>query len=106
VRFGLALLGGRLVRGAYRDSVFADVRLRATGEPTGRSLGGWVLDSKGGTVARVLGSTWNGSFGLAVDYASGIVVAVASNIEFDQPVALITELMDLARRRSRPVPAP
>jgi serine beta-lactamase-like protein LACTB, mitochondrial len=95
VRFGLALTGGRLLRDAYRDSVFAGVPLRATGESTGRSLGGWVLDPDERTVARVLGSSWNGSCGLAVDYARGIVVAIVSNIEFDQPGNLMDQVVDL-----------
>jgi serine beta-lactamase-like protein LACTB len=97
VRFGLAILGGRVLRG-YRDSVFAQTPLDATGEPTGRALGGWVVDPEGRGVARLLGSSWNGSFGVAVDSASGIVVAVASNIEFDQPEALIGRILTLWRR--------
>lgn len=104
VRFGLALAGGRLLGGAWRDSAFADVRLRLTGEPTGRSLGSWVLDPGGGHLARMLGSTWNGSFGLAPDSRDGIVVAIASNIEFDQPAELMDELVGLVRKVSRVSP--
>jgi hypothetical protein len=98
VRFGLALAGGRLLHGSWCDSAFADVPLRITGEPTGRSLGGWVLDPEGGHLARMLGSTWNGSFGVALDSRDGIVVAIASNIEFDQPAELMGELVELVRR--------
>ncbi|MGH7514286.1 MAG: serine hydrolase domain-containing protein, partial [Gemmatimonadales bacterium] len=97
VRFGLALMGGSLLRGMYRDSAFAPAPLTATGLPTGRALGGWVLDSTGRGVARMLGSTWNGSFGVAVDSVSGVVVAIASNIEFDQPAQLIARVLELWR---------
>jgi CubicO group peptidase (beta-lactamase class C family) len=97
VRFGLALITGRLVPDTWIDSVFANAPLRVTGEPTGRSLGGWVLDPEGGHLARMLGSTWNGSFGLALDTREGIAVAIASNIEFDQPAALMGELVELVR---------
>jgi hypothetical protein len=45
----------------------------------------------------MLGSTWNGSFGVAVDSVSGVVVAIASNIEFDQPAALIARVLELWR---------
>jgi CubicO group peptidase (beta-lactamase class C family) len=94
-RFALALTGGRLLLGTYRDSAFAAVPLRATGEPTARALGGWVLDPEGGDVARLLGSTWNGSFGVGVDPSRGIAVAIASNIEFDQPAELVKEVIAL-----------
>ena len=97
VRFGQALVGGTLLRGPYRDSAFAPAPLASTGEPTGRALGGWVLDRNGGGVARLLGSTWNGSFGIAVDSAAGLVVAVASNIEFDQPDELLERVLALFR---------
>jgi CubicO group peptidase (beta-lactamase class C family) len=97
VRFGLALIEGSLLQGAYRDSAFAPAPLTVTGLPTGRALGGWVLDSAGGGVPRLLGSTWNGSFGVAVDSASGGVVAIASNIEFDQPTQLIARVLELWR---------
>jgi CubicO group peptidase (beta-lactamase class C family) len=93
VRFALAVTGGRLLRGKYRDSSFANTPLRTTGEPTGRALGGWVLDPAGGDIARLLGSTWNGSFGVAVYPARGLAVAVASNIEFDQPAELVEEVI-------------
>jgi CubicO group peptidase (beta-lactamase class C family) len=99
VRFGLALTGGTLLRGIYRDSALAPAPLVATGAPTGRSLGGWLLDPDGHGVPRMLGSTWNGSFALAVDSASGIVVAIASNLEFDQPAALVASVLDLWRSR-------
>ncbi|MFL5472477.1 MAG: serine hydrolase domain-containing protein [Gemmatimonadales bacterium] len=89
IRFALALLSGRLLQSRYRDSAFAPAPLTATGEPTGRALGGWLLDTKD-SLPQVLGSTWNGSFGLAVDPRTGLAVAVASNIELDQP----TELFD------------
>ena len=97
VRFGMALTGGKLLRGTYRDSAFAPARLVATGTPTGRALGGWLLDPDGRGVARMLGSTWNGSFALAVDSATGLVVAIASNIEFDQPSGLVASVLDLWR---------
>jgi CubicO group peptidase (beta-lactamase class C family) len=95
VRFALSLMEGRLLRETYRDSAFASAPLRATGEPTGRALGGWVLEPDGGNVARLLGSTWNGSFGVAVDPSRGIAVAIASNIEFDQPTELVEEVIAL-----------
>jgi CubicO group peptidase (beta-lactamase class C family) len=95
VRFALALAEGTVLRGTYRDSVFAAAPLAATGEPTGRALGGWVRDPDGKGMARLLGSTWNGSFGVAVDSASSFVVAVASNIEFDQPDGLIGRILAL-----------
>jgi CubicO group peptidase (beta-lactamase class C family) len=97
VRFGLALTGGSLLQGSYRDSAFAPAPLTVTGLPTGRAMGGWVLDSTGRGVARMLGSTWNGSFGVAVDSVSGLVVAIASNIEFDQPARLIAQVLELWR---------
>ena len=92
VRFGLALREG--------DSVFAPAALTETGEPTGRALGGWVIDSSGTTV-RMLGSTWNGSFGLAIDLERGIVVAIASNIEFDQPGDLVDAILAACRPLAR-----
>lgn len=97
VRFGLALTGGSMLQGSYRDSAFAPAPLTVTGLPTGRAMGGWVLDSTGRGVARMLGSTWNGSFGVAVDSVSGLVVAIASNIEFDQPARLIAQVLELWR---------
>jgi CubicO group peptidase (beta-lactamase class C family) len=97
VRFGLALTGGVLLQGTYRDSAFAPAPLAVTRLPTGRALGGWVLDSTGRGVARMLGSTWNGSFGVAVDSVSGVVVAIASNLEFDQPARLIAQVLELWR---------
>ena len=48
-------------------------------------------------MARLLGSTWNGSFGVAMDSVTGLVVAVASNIEFDQPDGLIARMLELWR---------
>jgi serine beta-lactamase-like protein LACTB, mitochondrial len=97
VRFALALTGGRLLRGTYRDSALAPAMLTATGRPTGRSLGGWLLDPDGRGVPRMLGSTWNGSFALAADSVTGLVVAIASNIEFDQPADLIARVLELWR---------
>ena len=100
VRFGLALRGGTLLRGPVRDSALAGARIEATGEPAGRSLGGWVLDPEDQRVLRVLGSSWNGSFAVGLDSATGAVAAIASNIEFDQP----TELLELVLRMWRLVP--
>jgi CubicO group peptidase (beta-lactamase class C family) len=97
VRFGLALTEGRLLAGSYRDSSFAEASLASTHQPTGRALGGWLLDPEREQVPRMLGSSWNGSFGLAVMPTTGLVVAVASNIEFDQPADLITRILDLCR---------
>ena len=36
-------------------------------------------------------------FGLALDSRDGIVVAIATNIEFDQPAELMGELAELVR---------
>ena len=94
VRFGLALRGGALLRSAVRDSALTGARLEATGEAAGRTLGGWVLDPGDRGVLRVVGSSWNGSFAIGLDSASGAVAAIASNIEFDQP----TELLELVLR--------
>lgn len=105
VRFGLALLDGRLLGAPYRDSAFAAAALTATGEPTGRTLGGWVRDDAHPDVARMLGSTWNGSFGLAVDRRCDVVVAIASNIEFDQPGELVDRVLELVRPRVTPAAA-
>ena len=60
-----------------------------------------MLDVEGGRLARALGSSWNGSFGLAMDLGDGIVVAIGSNIEFDQPAALMEELVELVASSSR-----
>lgn len=95
VSFGLALSDGRLLSGTYRDSAFAEVSLRSTRQPTGRTLGGWVTDDEQGEVLRVLGSSWNGSFGLAIMPTRGLVVAIASNIEFDQPTDLVNRILGL-----------
>ncbi len=54
-----------------------------------------MLDPDAAHLARMLGSTWNGSFGLALDSRDGIVVAIASNIEFDQPAELMAEVVEL-----------
>jgi len=105
VRFGLALLDGRLLGPPYRDSAFAAAALSATGGPTGRTLGGWVADDAQTGVARMLGSTWNGSFGLAVDRWNGVVVAIASNIEFDQPGELVDRVLELVRPHVSPAAA-
>lgn len=101
VRFGLSLIEGRLLRRAHRDSAFAEAALTKTGQPTGRTLGGWLLDVEGGDMPRVLGSSWNGSFGLAVVPAAGLAVAVASNIELDQPAELIAAIVDLWQAAAR-----
>jgi hypothetical protein len=58
------------------------------------------MDSSGTTV-RMLGSTWNGSFGLAIDLERGIVVAIASNIEFDQPGDLVDAILAACRPLAR-----
>lgn len=94
VRFGLAITQGRLLDGGYRDSVFTEALLTRTRQTTGRALGAWVVDSAAPTVFQVLGSGWNGSFALAVMPNRGLVVAIASNIEFDQPGALVTRILD------------
>lgn len=82
---------------AQQAPAFAPAPLTVTGLPTGRALGGWLLDPGGQGVPRMLGSTWNGSFGVAVDSASGLVVAIASNIELDQPAQLIARVLELWR---------
>jgi serine beta-lactamase-like protein LACTB, mitochondrial len=99
VRFALALTDGRLLHDRYRDSAFAPAVLTGTGEPSGRALGGWLLDTKPDSLPQVLGSSWNGSFGLAVDPNTGLAVAVASNIELDQPTDLVSQIMKIWLRR-------
>ncbi len=66
-----------------------------TGKPTGRTLGGWLPDTGKSAIRQVLGSSWNGSFGVAIVPATGVAVAIASNIEFDQPADLIARIIDL-----------
>jgi hypothetical protein len=95
VRFAMTLMEGGLLKGSYRDSSFAPAMLVATGGPTGRALGGWLLDSTAAGAPRVLGSTWNGSFALAVEPRSKLVVALASNIELDQPAALVSRIVEM-----------
>jgi hypothetical protein len=90
--------------GAYRDSVLAGVSLESTGEPTGRTLGGWVTDTAASGRFRILGSSWNGSFAVALDSTSGVVVAIASNIELDQPGDLVGRVLDLWRAAFRGEP--
>ena len=97
VRFTLALRAGRLLSGAYQDSAFAPVVVESTREPSGRTLGGWVTDPEEAGIARVLGSSWNGSFAVATESARGVVVAIASNIELDQPAELIERIVALWR---------
>jgi CubicO group peptidase (beta-lactamase class C family) len=92
VRFGMALTEGLLLRGSYRDSSFVEARLTETQKQSGRALGGWSASSDG--VFQMLGSSWNGSFALAIKPSSGVVVAVGSNIEFDQPADLLTRIID------------
>jgi CubicO group peptidase (beta-lactamase class C family) len=104
VRFVLALRAGRVLGGAYRDSVLAGVPLESTGEPTGRTLGGWVTDTAASGRFRILGSSWNGSFAVALDSTSGVVVAIASNIELDQPGDLVGRVLDLWRAAFRGEP--
>ena len=96
----LALRAGRLLSRAYQDSAFATVAVGAAGEPSGRTLGGWVTDPDDSGIARVLGSSWNGSFAVATESASGVVVAIASNIELDQPSELIERIVALWRAQN------
>ena len=97
VRFALALMDRQLLRGSYRDSSFTPAVLIATGQPTGRALGGWLLDSTAAGGPRILGSTWNGSFALAVEPRSRIAVALASNVELEQPGELVTRILEMMR---------
>ena len=69
---------------------------------TGRSIGGWILeDSPGGPSARVVGSVWVGSFGLWTLPNRGLSVALASNVEFNQPLDLIRHILELLGPTSR-----
>ncbi len=94
VRFALSLMAGSLLDPTHRALDFADAPLAATGSPTGRTLGDWVVRTDRDGVLQVLGSSWNGSFGLAVVPSIGLAVAVASNVELDQPADLVGRIID------------
>lgn len=92
LRFVLALQRGVIVGEATRRATLEDVRT-PDGQATGRSAGAWLVgDVDGEPAAWILGSDWNGSFGVMTLPGRGCAVAIASNVEFNQPTRLARDI--------------
>jgi serine beta-lactamase-like protein LACTB len=91
VRFVLALERGALLSDSMRAKEFTPQGL-ATAQ-TGSHGYGWPLtQADGQLVPYLLGSNWDGSFGVMTTPDDGFVLAVASNIEFNIPDDLFRQL--------------
>jgi CubicO group peptidase (beta-lactamase class C family) len=94
VRFVLALERGILLSDTMRAKLFTEAD--AGGKPSGRTLGDWLVDRQSGRlVARVLGSVWSGSFAVVTVPGRRVTVALASNVEFNQPAELMRRILEL-----------
>jgi len=95
VRFVLALDAGKLLPDSLR-------RLELVAQPapagtTPRPIG-WTTTTYGDVqVSQVFGSDWDGSFATVWDPADHLAIAVASNINWDQPVALVAKILSILR---------
>jgi len=99
VRFAVALQSGKLLGDSLRALEFANQPLR-DGTPSGRGWG-WLLGSIDGTAApRVIGSNWTGSSAVMMVPAWNVVVALSSNLEFEQPGDVVAALARIAAAKA------
>lgn len=96
VRFALALDEGRLLPDGLRQ-------LETTPQPapagaTARPMGWSVARYDGLGVSEILGSDWNGSFGLTWDPVHHVAISVASNLNWDQPTELVGKILAILRQ--------
>jgi CubicO group peptidase (beta-lactamase class C family) len=96
VRFVLALDAGKLLPDSLR-------RLELVAQPapagtTPRPIG-WTTTTYGDVqVSQVFGSDWDGSFATVWDPADHLAIAVASNINWDQPGTLVAKILSVVRQ--------
>jgi CubicO group peptidase (beta-lactamase class C family) len=95
LRFMLALESGKLVSDSMRAFELATDFPLTDGKPSGRSMGWQVTPMDDRLVPRMLGSDWNGSFGILTLPDKRFSIAVASNIEFDIPYDLVRRIASL-----------
>lgn len=96
VRFVMALDAGRLIPDSLRQ-------FEATPQPspagtTPRPMGWFTANYDGQPVSQVFGSDWNGSFAIVWDPARHVAIAIASNLNWDQPGELVGKLLAVIRR--------
>jgi serine beta-lactamase-like protein LACTB len=95
VRLTIALRGSTLLSDSTRMQMF-------TGHPTrdgkvGRGYG-WVLATIEGVPSpRLVGSNWTGSSAIVMVPAWDLSVALSSNLEFEQPTALLNDIARIVR---------
>ncbi len=91
VRFMMALDQGQLLPDSLRA---AEVTPQAAPPgATGRPMG-WTVGNYGNVrVSEIFGSDWDGSFATVWDPANHVAIAVASNINWDQPAELVTKIL-------------
>jgi len=95
LRFMLALESGKLVSDSMRAFELATDFPLTDGKPSGRSMGWQVTPMDDRLVPRMLGSDWNGSFGILTLPDKRFSIAIASNIEFDIPYDLVRRIASL-----------
>ncbi|HWA58081.1 MAG TPA: serine hydrolase domain-containing protein [Gemmatimonadales bacterium] len=96
VRFVLALDTGRLLPPAMRD--LETIPQPAPPGTTSRPIG-WAVSSYDSiTVSQVFGSDWNGSFALVWDPTYHLAIAIASNLNWNQPRGLVQNILRILRR--------
>jgi serine beta-lactamase-like protein LACTB, mitochondrial len=91
VRFVLALERGALVSDSLRVRELTFQALGA-GQPKSRSYGWSMAADSSRNIPLMLGSNWDGSFGVVTIPADGFVLAIASNIEFNIPDGLVRQI--------------
>jgi serine beta-lactamase-like protein LACTB, mitochondrial len=91
VRFVLALEQGALLTDSMRAKEFTRQALRP-GALAKRGYGWTVTAKDSGNMPVMLGSNWDGSFGVVTDPQTGFVLALASNIEFNIPSDLVLKI--------------
>ena len=91
VRFVLALEHGNLLSDSLRTREFTHATTK-NGASTGRGYGWTVDDTAGPLEVSMLGSNWDGSFGVFTLPKEEFVIALASNIEFNIPGSLVQQI--------------
>jgi serine beta-lactamase-like protein LACTB, mitochondrial len=91
VRFVLAIERGALLSDSMRAKELTP-QPSATDRGASHSYGWPLAEADGQHVPYLLGSNWDGSFGVMTIPADGFVLAVASNIEFNIPDDLFRQL--------------
>jgi CubicO group peptidase (beta-lactamase class C family) len=98
VRLAIAWRASGLMSDSLRAQALVNHPTR-DGAAAGRPWG-WLLGSIDGVASpRVIGSNWTGSSAIVTVPAWGVDVAVSSNLEFEQPAALLESIARLVARR-------